>query len=363
MNSTNFLNSKPQDQLALSPFLEKQGLFVGDYQKQFLAQDCSSRWYERLTFTRPLNLGIKNEGVTQAVLMHVPVDTPGMIQQFRSISKRLANHQLRVPEIYAYEPENGLCLLEDLGDGTYQRLLRQGYPAFPLYQRAVEVLIHLHRFEPSPSAHACLGLFDIPALLEEISLWTDWYVPFVLKKNLSFQEKTSFLALWRTVLSPLQETVASARMSLVLKDYHVDNLMDCPGEGLQQCGLLDFQDALYGPTAYDLVSLLEDARLEVNPELAKSCKQHYLNAQLPSFDQEAFAFEYLLLGAQRATKILGIFARLSLRDGKSHHLQHLPRVWRYLETALAHAVFEELRYTFDQLVPRPLRALFKGNNS
>lgn len=358
MSSVKCLNFESQAQPALSIFLERWGVLENSYQKQFLAQDCSTRWYERLIFSKPLALGIKGEEIKQAVLMHVPAQDQRMGQQFIAISKRLANIQLRVPEIYACEPEKGFFLLEDFGDKTYQQLLRQGHPTLPLYQRAVDVLLHLHRFEEPPSKNPDLSLFNLSALLEEVSLWADWYYPFLHKKHLSPQEKASFLSLWWDVLSPLQETFASERISLVLKDYHVDNLMDCPGEGLQKCGLLDFQDALYGPTAYDLVSLLEDARLDVDPELAKACKQHYISAQPASFDRGAFEYEYLLLGAQRATKILGIFARLSLRDGKSHPLQHLPRVWRYLETALAHTLFNELRYSLDQLAPRSMRSLF-----
>ncbi|MGL4427271.1 MAG: aminoglycoside phosphotransferase family protein [Alphaproteobacteria bacterium] len=357
MSSVKCLNSEPQAQPTLSAFLEKLGIYENSYQKQFLAQDCSTRWYERLIFTKPLILGTKSHEIKQAVIMHVPAQDQSMGQQFLAISKRLARIQLRVPEIYAHESEKGLFLLEDFGDKTYQQLLRQGNQALPLYQRAVDVLIHLHHLETQPPKKSDLGLFDLPALLEEVSLWADWHYPFLCKKHLSSQEKASFLSLWRDVLFPLEETFASDRISLVLKDYHVDNLMDCSGEGLQQCGLLDFQDALYGPTAYDLVSLLEDARLDVDPELAKVCKQHYLSAQPASFDREAFEHEYLLLGAQRATKILGIFSRLSLRDGKSHHLQHLPRVWQYLETALAHTLFDDLRYSFDQLIPRSMRSL------
>ncbi|MGL5784494.1 MAG: aminoglycoside phosphotransferase family protein [Alphaproteobacteria bacterium] len=358
MSSVNYLNPESQLQPNLPAFLEKLGIVESNYQKQFLAQDCSTRWYERLIFTKPLILKTKSHEIKQAVLMHIPVEEQKIGQKFLSISKRLAGIHLRVPETYAYDFEKGLFLLEDFGDKTYQRLLRQGHQSLPLYKRAVDVLIHLHRLEAPSSKKTDLALFDLPALLEEVSLWADWYYPFLCMKHLSSQEKSSFLSLWRDVLSPLEETFTSDRISLVLKDYHVDNLMDCSGEGLHQCGLLDFQDALYGPTAYDLVSLLEDARLDVDPELAKVCKQYYLSAQPASFDREAFEHEYLLLGAQRATKILGIFARLSLRDQKSQHLHHLPRVLRYLETALAHTLFDELRYSFDQLVPRSMRSLF-----
>lgn len=145
---------------------------------------------------------------------------------------------------------------------------------------------------------------------------------------------------------------------MVLRDYHVDNLMRLPGEtGINACGLLDFQDAVYGPMAYDLVSLLEDARRDVDASFANSLKAYYLSQHSPSFDQEAFDQEYTLLGAQRATKVIGIFTRLAFRDKKAHCLPHIRRVWAYLEASLAHPYLAPLKEGFEALLPSSLRRI------
>jgi aminoglycoside/choline kinase family phosphotransferase len=144
---------------------------------------------------------------------------------------------------------------------------------------------------------------------------------------------------------------------LVLRDYHVDNLMVIAGrDGIARCGLLDFQDAVIGPVSYDLVSLLEDARRDVSPEVVSEMLARYQDAMRPLIDRRAFAASYAALGAQRNAKIIGIFTRLSRRDGKHGYLQHISRVWRLLEGDLRHEALAPVKAWFDREVPAELRS-------
>ena len=141
----------------------------------------------------------------------------------------------------------------------------------------------------------------------------------------------------------------------MLRDYHVDNLMLLGGrDGVTACGLLDFQDAVIGPASYDLVSLLEDARRDVPQDLAARMIARYLGA-FPSLDRDGFLASYAVMGAQRSAKIVGIFTRLDRRDGKPIYLEHIPRVWRWLESDLAHPVLVDLRSWFDREIPAVAR--------
>lgn len=318
----------------------------GEAARLFLAGDCSFRSYTRILHPDP-------EKGTAILMDAPPPEDPG---RFVFIARLLHQLKLRAPQIYAEDLEKGFLLLEDFGDHTYNHLLETGHDPLDLYTEAIDVLCTLHQ-QQAPDLFQELSLFDVPRYLREINLWTDWYYPAVQGKNLCEKSKKNFLSLWAEVLAPLEKVFQKGRAALVLRDYHVDNLMRLPGEekGANACGLLDFQDAVYGPMAYDLVSLLEDARRDVDASFAASLKAYYLSQQPPSFDHEAFHQEYLLLGAQRATRIIGIFTRLALRDQKPHCLSHIPRVWRYLETALEDPGLAPLKAAFEELLPPPLR--------
>jgi aminoglycoside/choline kinase family phosphotransferase len=185
-----------------------------------------------------------------------------------------------------------------------------------------------------------------------VSLLTDWYMP-AIGRPVSSGVRDDYLASWREVSAIFHGKQAT----LVLRDYHVDNLMRLPERaGVAACGLLDFQDALIGPAAYDLVSLLEDARRDIAPPLVKAMLDRYVKA-FPSMNKDEFQAAYSVLGAQRSAKILGIFTRLMVRDGKPHYLGHIPRVWRLLETGLKQPALKAVRPWFDQHLPRGVRAV------
>lgn len=321
----------------IAAFLAAHGW--GDAERRILADDASFRRYERL-----------RRGGETAVLMDAP---PGKedVRPFLAVAGILRRLDLSAPRVFAQDPENGLLLLEDLGDDTYTRVLA----ATPereadLYMLAVDLLIDLHRrFDAAPGMPA----YDDTRLMAEADLLIDWYAPAMPDIEIALPARREYTALWHALF----ETARKLPDTLVLRDYHVDNLIWLPQRSdVSACGLLDFQDAVIGPVAYDLVSLLEDARRDVPAGLTARALERYL-AAFPGTDPDAFAAAYAILGAQRSAKILGIFTRLDRRDGKPDYLCHLPRVWRWLEGDLAHPALAEMRDWFDRNLPPETRRI------
>lgn len=297
---------------ALSGFLGANGW--SGVAPVMLAGDASFRRYYRLTAAG-----------RRAVLMDAP---PPMedVGPYIAVAEMLRDLGLSAPEIHAEDREHGFLLIEDFGDGRYTRLLAAGADETALYALAVDTLIALHRAVAERGLPA-LPQYDEARLLAEAALLVDWYAPSVLGESLSSAAGDAYVACWREVL-PLAGLAAP---TLVLRDYHVDNLMLLPDRsGLRACGLLDFQDAVCGPASYDLASLLEDARRDVRADLRAAMTERYL-AAFPRLDRAAFTRSAAILAAQRNCKIIGIFTRLWRRDGKSGYLAHIPRVWRLLE--------------------------------
>jgi aminoglycoside/choline kinase family phosphotransferase len=309
--------------------------------RQPLAGDASFRRYERLA-----------TGPRRAVLMDAPPATED-VRPFIRIARHLKRLGFSAPEVLAADEETGLLLLEDFGDATYTRMLEDGADETILYSRAVDLLIDLHS-RPLPEVAADgLPAYDDKKLLEEAALLIDWYRPGVGAFPDNKTLRHDYLETWRTAFSPLD----ALPRTLVLRDYHVDNLMWLEGrEGIAACGLLDFQDAVIGPAPYDLVSLLEDARRDLAPGLETAMKARYL-AAFPDLDREAFETAYRILGAQRNAKIIGIFTRLALRDAKPGYLRHIPRVWRLLERDLAHPSLAPVREWLDRHLPKQMRGI------
>lgn len=322
---------------AITAFLAAAGW--GRSERRKLAGDASFRRYERLVL----------DG-RRAILMDAPPPQEN-VRPFLDVAQLLQRLGLSAPAILARDEANGLLLLEDLGDDTYTRLLAQGGDEAALYALAVDVLIHLQRrFDPLP---ATLPEYDEARLLGEASLLVDWFLPAATGETPPADWRASYLAAWRQVL-PLAATAAP---TLVLRDYHVDNLLLLPERsGVGACGLLDFQDAVVGPASYDLVSLLEDARRDVPPALAAAMVERYL-AGFPGIDRGQFLASYAVLGAQRSCKIAGIFTRLWKRDGKPQYLGHLPRVWRLIEQDLQHPALAPVAAWLARHVPPSSRLL------
>ena len=310
----------------LDEFLARHGWT--DAQISPVAGDASFRRYFR----------VNSATRGKAILMDAPPPHEDP-QPFLDIAQYLTGHQFRAPEIYGTDLTRGLVLLEDFGD----RRMREHLDDHPedeaeIYRAAIDTIV---RLEGTPAAHA--QPYDIATYLREVQLLTEWYMPAMALSC----DANVFNQMWVDALAPL----ASCQDVTVLRDYHAENIM-LLDDGEQ--GIIDFQDALVGHPAYDLVSLLQDARRDVRPELEADMLAYYLTAANPGSDFDA---HYALLGAQRNTKIIGIFTRLWKRDGKERYLSFLPRMWGLLERDLAHPALANVKQWFDTHIPTEVRSL------
>ena len=340
-------------------FLERNNF--GEAERRRIQGDASTRSYERLT----------RDG-TNYILMNSPKRPDGppvrdgkpysqiahlaeSVTPFVAIALGLRARGFSAPEIFAGDRAAGLLVLEDLG----AELVIDGEPPKPIearYEVAADVLAALHR-TPLPDVLPVdegvtytLPRYDIAAMLIEVELLLDWYLP-KLEAPIAGAQREAYVTLWRDALQPAVEAPAT----WVLRDYHSPNLLWLPErEGIARVGLLDFQDAVMGPAAYDVASLLQDARVDVSEMTEIALLSRYTRARLkaePTFDAPGFARLYATMSAQRASKILGIFARLDRRDGKPQYLRHLPRVWAYLQRSLAHPALAPLAAWYRANVP------------
>ncbi|MBX9730879.1 MAG: phosphotransferase, partial [Sphingomonas sp.] len=241
------------------------------------------------------------------------------------------------PEVLAVDLDHGLVLIEDFGDDRMREAVDADPARAPaLYRAAVDVLVGLHRQSPPP-----LTAYDRAAMDEKTQLLIDWYCPAV---GLA-PDMAAYRAAWGEVL----DRAVPEQPVIVLRDYHAENLMLVPDGRI---GLLDFQDATRGHPAYDLVSLLQDARRDVEPAIEAEMLAHYMREAGAGLD---FDIAYHVLGAQRNTRIIGVFARLWQRDGKPRYAALCPRVWGYLEHDLAHPALAPVKAWFDANIPADLR--------
>ncbi len=289
-----------------------------------LAGDASFRRYFRVV-----------HGDRSAVLMDAPPPHED-VRPFVAVAEWLGQAGLTAPEILARDVERGLLLLGDFGDWRLREFLDDDPTRErELYELATDVLIHLHRHEPMPD----LSPHGLEQWLEELKLFTEWYCPAV---GLSV-DLEGYTAAWKKVLEPIAKDGLGP--VTVLRDYHAENVMLVKGrEGVAHFGLLDFQDALAGHPAYDLASVLEDARRDVSPEIERAMLDRYIAAVGGGRE---FERSYWALAAQRNTRILGVFTRLWKRDGKPHYTQFQPRMWGLLERDLAQPGLEPVRAWFD----------------
>ena len=346
---------------ALDDMLERVGWTEAT--RSFMQGDASTRAYERL---------VHPDG-RRAILMISPrrADGPPVrfgkpysaiarlaedIVPFLAVGGALVARGYSAPEIYASEPEAGLALLEDLGqDGVVD----SNGPIPERLSVATAVLASLHEtvlpdwIDAQPEPYR-IPPYDLEALSIEVELLVDWYAPHIARTQLSSGARATFVNLWRETLAE----IVAAPATWTLRDYHSPNLLWLPErEGLRKVGLLDFQDCVMGHPAYDVASLLQDARVTVPDHLEIRLLGEYsrLRRQAdPAFDISTFARAYAIMGAQRATKILGIFARLDKRDRKPQYLAHLPRVQHYLAKDLAHPALAQMRGWYEANLPQLL---------
>lgn len=330
--------------------------------RDFMGGDASTRTYERL---------VKTDGQS-AILMFSPPrpDGPPLrygksysaiaklaedIRAFIAVGQELRAQGLSAPEIIAFDLAAGLAIVEDLG---CEPIACGGAIIEERYAVALAGLAYLH----SASVPDSLALdgnetyripsYDADALSIEIELLLDWYAPYIACVQLPSGAKATFVNLWRQIV----QDVLATRPVWTLRDYHSPNLLWLAGrEGIAKVGVLDFQDCVLGHPAYDVVSLLQDARVDVPQDAELRLLAYYARLRREAgsgFDAAEFARAYAILGAQRATKILGIFARLDERDQKPQYLAHLPRVEKYLATNLTHPVLAELKLWYEEHLPQ-----------
>ena len=329
----------------ITEFLESAG-WAGAV-RETLAADASFRRYDRVRL-----------GNRSAVIMDAPPEHED-IDQFINLAYHLRGLGYSAPEPIKANADIGLLLLEDLGDNTFTRMLARGADERSLYLLAIDLLIDLHRKPRERAVFDALPPYSDQLLLEEAALLVDWYIPAVLGKSLADEARERFLMEWGLIL-PLARYVPE---TLVLRDYHVDNLIRINGrDGIAACGLLDFQDAVAGPVTYDFISLMEDARHELSETLVQELRERYLDA-LPHTNADNFDQSCAILGAQRHCKVIGIFTRLCIRDGKTSYLNLIPRVLQLLEIALTHPVLTGVTDWLNEQLPTAARIIPPCNSA
>jgi N-acetylmuramate 1-kinase len=339
-------------------FLEENGF--ADTPRRRMEGDASTRIYERLIREsetlvlmnaprRPDGPPVR-DGKPYSAIAHLAED----VVPFVALALGLRDRNLSAPTILHADLERGFVIMEDLGN---ERVVT-GDPPAPIeerYETAVDLLVSLHRrklperLPVAPYVEYQLPRYDIGAFLIEAELLLDWYLPGV-GAPASAPDRAEFTRLWRRALEPAVESPPT----WVLRDFHSPNLLWLPErDSVARIGLLDFQDALMGPPAYDVASLLQDARVDIPEALEFALLSRYARARLydQRFDPAEFARLYATLAAQRATKILGIFARLERRDGKPQYLRHIPRLLRYLQRSLAHPDLAALKAWYTANLP------------
>ena len=346
---------------SLRQFLDKAGF--GEAERRRMAGDASIRSYARLAKDgtsfilmnsprRPDGPPIY-DGKPYSAAVHLAED----VRPFVAMDAGLRAHGLSAPEIHHTDLEHGFLITEDLGQAVFY----QGDPPQPIpdrYEVAADMLVALHSavlpesLQLAGQANYAIPVFDTDALLVEIGLMPEWYLP-DRGVTLSASSREEFVAMWRELLD---RSVEPAR-TWVLRDFHSPNLIWLEArEGVKRVGLIDFQDAVLGPPAYDLVSLLQDARLDVPEMLELTLLSRYIKGRRAAdehFDAGAFAATYAIMSAQRNTRLLGTFARLNRRDGKPQYLRHQPRIWTYLTRSLEHPALASIKAWYATHVPPP----------
>lgn len=347
-----------QRTLVARHFLEKAEYQLAE--RTHVQGDASHRAYER----------VKATGKAPAIFMNAPETPPGEIiengksyaelvhratdtKPFEAIGRMLRQHGLSAPDIYAADHKDGFMLLEDLGHAGL--LDSNGAPIHERMLAAVDALVVLHNAAgnmsqtiPGVEGAYKIPSFDRTAFLTEVSLFADWFVPHQ-KRQLSPAAKRSYLDIW----SDLYRALETAETGIILRDVHSPNLLWLEErKGVNRVGLLDFQDALWGPQIYDLASLIYDARVSIPSQLRDEMTSHYRRTRTGLLEMERLNEHLCILAAQRTAKILGIFARLAGRDAKLSYLAHMPRNEAYLNALLETPVLAPLAQWHEVHLPR-----------
>lgn len=351
-------------------FLKTAGL--ADAVRFPLPGDASTRRYERLTLPSGTSLMLMDQAASAESPPADPSWTPeqrvasgwnavarlsaGRIEAFAAVADHLRGLGLSAPEIVAVDAPAGLAVLEDFGDALFARVIEAGEAEEPLYLAAVEALALLHAVEPpshltGPAGDWPLLTYDETALQGGADLFIDWLPR--LEPALNFDDAA--VAGWRAAWAPVVARGAAGATVMAHRDYHAENLIRLPGRsGVAMVGMIDFQDAVRAHPSWDLHSLLQDARRDVSPALEARALEHYFSLR-PEVDRPTFLRDYAGLAALNEARILGIFARLIVRDGKPRYRAFMPRMWAHLNANLARPGLESVRDWFETHVPEARR--------
>ena len=258
------------------------------------------------------------------------------IEPFIQIANFLNENNFSAPKIIKSDIENGFLILQDFGNLSVKNYLlkHDKEEKKTIYHSSIDLLIQLQNTPITKN----LKLFDNNLMHKELSVFADYYLPYNRGKPTSEDELKEFNEIWHNLLSSQEPTDSG----IILRDYHVENMMYLKNkQGIKKLGLLDFQDASIGSPIYDLVSILEDARIDVDRDFALSCVKYY--AQKKQVSLQHTLLNYHIVGAQRNLRILGIFARKYLRDKDNTYLQYIPRVLKYIEYDLSHPILNPLK--------------------
>jgi len=351
-------------------FLKAAGL--ADAARDPLPGDASTRRYERLTTADGRSLMLMDQAANAESPPADPAWTPeqrlasgwnatarlsaGRIEAFAAVADHLRALGLSAPEIIAVDAVAGLAVLEDFGDALFARVIEAGEAEEPLYLAAVEALAALHAVEPPTRLSGAAGdwpllVYDETALQGGADLFVEWMPK--LDPALTFDEAA--VADWREAWKPVVERGAAGATVMAHRDYHAENLIRLPDRrGAAMVGMIDFQDAVRAHPSWDLHSLLQDARRDVSPALEARALDHYFSLR-PGLDRVGFMRDYAGLAALNEARILGIFARLIVRDGKPRYRAFMPRMWAHLNANLTKPGLETVRDWFDIHVPEASR--------
>jgi N-acetylmuramate 1-kinase len=336
----------------------------GDARRQRMPGDASTRSYARLLRGEKAVILMNSprrpdgppiyDGKSYSAAAHLAED----VRPFVAIANGLRARGFSAPAVRYADLEAGLLITEDFGIGS----VIEGDPPAPIadrYQMATDTLVALHRetlpktLPLTPQTSYTIPAFDTDAMMVEIGLMLEWYLP-DRDAPLADDARAEFIEMWRGVL----DRVTAGPITWALRDYHSPNLIWLDDrQDVAKVGIIDFQDTVLAPAAYDLVSLLQDARIDVPEQLELVLLTRYIMARRGAdqdFDPAQFAELYAVMSAQRNTKLLGIFARLNRRDGKPQYLRHLPRIWTYLNRSLAHPALSNFRDWYTAHVPPPV---------
>lgn len=318
-------------------FLQRLGW--SEATSELVAGDASNRRYDRLTW----------DGKTR-ILMDAPPHKGEDVRPFANITNYLRRVGLSAPQIYGKDTTHGFLLIEDLGDDLFARMIEADKTREALlYEAAIDVLLHLHKAAPPD-----LARYNARFMTDVACLSFDWY-----QRGAVGSVDTDARAAFDTAMYVGLEPLDSEKPVLIQRDYHAENLIWLPERaGLKRVGLLDYQDAMLGHPAYDLVSVLQDARRDVSPDTQTKMIDRYVAAA--NVEPTAFRDAYALLGLQRNLRILGVFARLCLSRGKPHYVDLIPRVWGHIETGLSHPVAATITPIVEAALPAPTPSILQS---